>query len=394
MKKRLNLFAAMLVAAVLLFASCSETEWGDVTEVNIFPFERTDTTISYEAQEFTVLQTNDWDGWEWKYWRVYTEDEPNEYPNRVELEYDEQTGIYTAGWIRVKIDRLSTKQNKFTIWVDKNTTTKTRSCLLSLGADTNDSKHYYGSFYIHQLPLTANENKDEPINNILKVRYHGKVYQSEVTTDSTGALTYANKELQLLLETLSAKDGVEAVVSESDVVTYLDADNANDAKVLSRIHQHVADSVKCPLLPIRQSRADAFRHQDANALAYFALYDDTGFKDTEFYKNITQPTDYYDNNFIKSIGLNDKVSSLAVGYNGADADLCAVLVVWEDSNYNNGENDRTKHRISIVASKDNPQVSYANLKKLPCINAHDSWNDRISSISFHIGYFDSRLKDY
>lgn len=182
MKKRKNLFAAVLVAAVILLASCSETEWGGVTEVNIFPFERTDTTISHEAQEFTVLQTNDWDGWEWKYWGVYSEDEPNEYPNRVELEYDEQTGIYTAGWIRVKINRLSTKQNKFTIWVDKNTTTKTRSCLLSLGTDTNSPRRYYGSFYIHQLPLTTNENEDEPTNDILKVRYPGKIYQSEVTT--------------------------------------------------------------------------------------------------------------------------------------------------------------------------------------------------------------------
>ena len=230
MKKRLNLFGAVFGAIVLLFASCSETDWGGVTEVNIFPFERTDTTISYEAQEFTVLQTNDWDGWEWKSWSVLAEAEPDTYPNRVELEYDEQTGIYTAGWIRLKIDRLSTKQNKFTIWVDKNTTSNTRSCMLSLDTYTNRPQHYYGSFRIHQLPSTTNENEDEPVDNILKVRYNGRVYQSEVTTDSTGALTYANKELKLLLETLSAKDGVEAVVSESDVVTYLDADNANDAK--------------------------------------------------------------------------------------------------------------------------------------------------------------------
>ncbi len=202
MRKKISFFATIFIAALLFFGSCSETDWGGVTECTIFPFECTDTTVSSNAHELTITQTNIWNGWEWKYLRVYAEDEPGEYPIRVELSYDEQTGIYSADWIRVKVEKTSTEQSKFTIWIDENTTQKVRSYLIRVSTDMKGTSLYTGSFAIHQQPAKENKETNEPNaeDNILKVRYHGRIYQSEVTTDSTGTLTYANKELQELLE--------------------------------------------------------------------------------------------------------------------------------------------------------------------------------------------------
>ncbi len=191
-----------LLSIIPFLTACSETEYVGFHNADIFPFEISDTTVSCDAHEFTVTQTNIRDGWEWKYWGIHAEEEPGEFPIRVELSYDEPTGIYSADWIRVKVERTSTKQSKFTIWIDENTTQKSRSYLIYVSTDTKNTTRYCSSFIIHQLPAKENEdaNDSNAIDNILKVRYHGRIYESEVTTDSTGTLTYANKELQELLE--------------------------------------------------------------------------------------------------------------------------------------------------------------------------------------------------
>ena len=97
---------------------------------------------------------------------------------------------------------------------------------------------------------------------------------------------------------------------------------------------------------------------------------------------------------MRDIYLNGKVSSLAVAYNGDNAEICAVLTVWEDSYFNFGDYDRTKHRISFIASKATPHISWPSLKKIKCMGSSNSWNDRISSFSFHFGYYGRGLKDY
>ena len=56
--------------------------------------------------------------------------------------------------------------------------------------------------------------------------------------------------------------------------------------------------------------------------------------------------------------------------------------------------DRTKHRTNFVATHSSRIKAVYNLKKVSCFNAHDSWNDRISSISFHVGYADSLPEEY
>lgn len=64
------------------------------------------------------------------------------------------------------------------------------------------------------------------------------------------------------------------------------------------------------------------------------------------------------------------------------------------SNFNEGDNDRTKHRVSFIASRYYPEVKWATLKDLSCIGSHNSWNDRISSYAFYMGNYENRWIDY
>lgn len=148
------------------------------------------------------------------------------------------------------------------------------------------------------------------------------------------------------------------------------------------------------------SRGIVANHQAALAqmndddLIYAGVYDDTYYSDTHLFMHITDPYQLIEYPRLKNQGLNDKISSLVVLYNMSDKDLCAILTVWEDSDYNTDDHDRTKHRTNFVATYTNPTKTVGNLKNVPCFNAHDSWNDRISSLSFHLGYADSLLEEY
>lgn len=176
MKKFLSLYPSWIIFSIIsLLTACSETEYVGFHNEDIFPFEKSDTTLSNETHEFTITQTNSRQGWEWKYWGVLAEAEPDTYPNRVELTYDKQTGVYTADWIRVKIERISTEQSKFTIWVDENATREKRSCLLYVSTDTRNTSRYNSSFIIHQLPAKEMEeakDSDAVDNNLNALLTH------------------------------------------------------------------------------------------------------------------------------------------------------------------------------------------------------------------------------
>lgn len=319
----------------------------------------------------------------------------NSKPKRVSYDYNEATNTYHYDWCTFTVIKVDRTHRQFLFHLTGNTTNEDRRIRIYV-SKLYPTGGYICEGYIDILQLCrANDNDyaDEGSFNVT-FKYHKKLYTSEATTDNNGQIVYKDKDVEKLIDKLSQKEGVETVVSESDMVTFYDKDDGQAYETLSKIGQPVEEDVPCMVLQPRPTRADGFRFGETGALAYFALFDDTGFKDTYFFKNIKAPTEYYDHPHIKSIGLNDKVSSLAVAYNGDNPELCAVLVVWEDSDYNFQDHDRKKHRISIIATKDNPQVSYSNLKRLPCLSGRDSWNDRISSISFHIGYVDSQLKDY
>lgn len=85
---------------------------------------------------------------------------------------------------------------------------------------------------------------------------------------------------------------------------------------------------------------------------------------------------------------NDEVSSLFVNYSLDEPDGCALLEVWENKNYNNNDTETSKHFTYFMASKNHPHHAEYNLKTVQCLNAHDSWNDRISSCKFYLSYID------
>lgn len=124
-------------------------------------------------------------------------------------------------------------------------------------------------------------------------------------------------------------------------------------------------------------------------IACLDLWDDTNFRDTHREFHIKSNSELFDIPVLKDYGLNDKVSSLKIqntmSISTATTNLIAIVTVWEDSDFNYGDHDRTKHRMNFYAAPG--QIgSYENLKKIPCGSSSSSWNDRISSLSFHIGY--------
>lgn len=127
----------------------------------------------------------------------------------------------------------------------------------------------------------------------------------------------------------------------------------------------------------------------AGDYACLELWDDTNYSDT--YKDF-HISDYYtsiDVGALKDYGLNDKVSSLKIHNKMSSSNLIAIVTVWEDSNFNHGDHDRTKHRMNFYATTSMTVNSFANLKQILCGSSGNNWNDRISSLSFHIGYSNS-----
>lgn len=255
-----------------------------------------------------------------------------------------------------------------------------------VGNPKNQSSWCIGELYIQQAAGTLT----------FKGRYKKQTYISEIEEDENGNLIYKDEATRNLIERLNSLDGVETVVA-NDMVYFFDAADLSADTSLRKLCRNESSPMasKAILVNTRASVANAFSYRTANALGYGILFDDTNFEDTRIYKNLTESFyDLWEETDLKSLGMNDKPSSLAVGYYGDDAKTTCVLTVWEDKDFNFGDNDRTKHRMSFVASVDAPTLAVANLKKIPCIGSSNSWNDRISSFSLHFGNYGINLKDY
>ena len=223
-----------------------------------------------------------------------------------------------------------------------------------------------------------------------------------LTNDSISYLDGRYKELMEIIGNIS---GSASFMHTDGSIEYFDSQEEFYAKYgireLNEQEKSRCLNTERLNVPFRPSaRGIVANHQNAlaqmndNDLVYAGVYDDTYYSDTHIFMHITDPYQIHEYPHLKSQSLNDKISSLVVLYNMNDPDLCAILTVWEDSNYNTDDHDRTKHRTNFVATYTNRTNTVGNLKKVSCFNAHDSWNDRISSLSFHIGYADSLPKEY
>lgn len=235
--------------------------------------------------------------------------------------------------------------------------------------------------------------------------YKGVDYRSVAVLDSD-KIYYQDQSFIDLMDKIEETEGSVSFVHNDSVVEYFDSQDEFCEKYGIR-ELTEEEKTRCAnaerlnateLYPV--TRGIVSKHQAAigqmnpEDLAYCGVYDDTYYSDTHIFMHLTDSMQVYSINKLKDYKLNDKISSLVVLYNMKDPELCAILTVWEDTNYNYGDHDRTKHRTNFIATKSTPINAVGNLKKISCFNAHDSWNDRISSLSFHLGYADSLPKEY
>ncbi len=231
----------------------------------------------------------------------------------------------------------------------------------------------------------------------VKIRYKGKVYSSMAHLDTEGNAVYENPELIQKLEELGKRDDVETFVMGDDgIVDYFDSDDFESQPALKKMLQPIDDKESVGVFPMAQTRgySGMFPNCDDNALGYVEMFDDNNFKDTSIFQNIYEPFKCFDVVKMEDRGLNDKISSLVLTYHGNDPDICAVLTVWEDSFFNNNDEDRNRHKINFVASYNRRLAYIVDLKSVPCLNSSNTWNDRISSCSFHFGHYGIYPKEY
>lgn len=392
----------LLLLIGVISASCSSDEPvgpGGITGFDdVYNYNIRDTVISADSHEFTLSMTGDNQPKDWKLFefKVYEDKDIPDTINEFDInwrdpekeDYFFEGNIFGVDWIKFE-KQITTTSPELKISVEKNTSTKARGVMLVFGNE-NGVRVKCGHIFIIQKPMPDMS----PFT--MKIRYKGNLYSTSAQLNINEEIEYNDSEFSRIMDEIDGLKNIEAVIMEDDIVDYFDMSDVKMSKAVSSL-SHIIDSAAiCSLrmdLPFTRAN-DAYRYEDTQALGYFAMYDDSGFSDTQVHGNLYNLYEVLDEDYMRNIGLNDKVSSLAVSYKGMNPEICAVLTIWEDSYYNNGDNDRTKHRISIIATKNNPKVSISKLKSVKCINSHNSWNDRISSYSFAFGNYDSHLKDY
>jgi hypothetical protein len=268
-----------------------------------------------------------------------------------------------------------------------NNTDKERKILLHIASyDPEISRQFILVGYVEIIQLPASSEADTTLESFsLRARYKGKVYSTEASIDDDGDYVYENPEYKALMDRIDADPSAQMLIMDDETICYYDNEDIADNRPYEDI---------CALSPTPATRATGFEAITSTDMAFVGLFDNDHFGGS----NVTHGLPQYDYTWniptMNWYSLNDKITSIALGYNGKDALVCSVLTIWDDSNYNHGDNNRSKHRISIVASKNSPRVSVADLKKVKKIGSSKSWNDCISSISLHFGYTDRLLRDY
>lgn len=385
----------IFIFLMLLQFSCSEVKPFPYPESPKLYYESNDTVLSADSHEFTISMTDTIQPKDWSIYRVtvWTGEDISD-PDSDELMYTQSFdpvdyfrdgNTFGIDWISFEKIPTSTSP-KLKISVKKNEDNVLRGIWIRY----EDDSDHWGVIQIFQKPMPNHE----PFT--MKVRYKGTIYTTEARLNMNDEIEYSDSDFSRIMAEIDALDDVEAMVLEDEIVDYFDMSDHKASKAIHKLREKIDSSARCDIRElIPSTRAmDPYRFQTTDAIGYFAMFDDSGFKDTKVCANLKNLYDVNDCEYMHDIGLNDKVSSVAVAYVGTNSEICSVLTVWEDSFYNNGDNDRTKHRISFVATKQNPNVSFSDLKKIKCINSSNSWNDRISSYSFAFGNYDNYLKDY
>lgn len=292
-----------------------------------------------------------------------------------------------AEWIRIEVIKDSAPF-KLKISVKENMTGLQRAACFFISENTDDGREVSsGRVGIIQKPAVD----DTPFK--VQLRYKGKLYETEASLNENEELVFQNDEVTELMAMLRAKPGVETVLMDSEIVDFIDEEDfENESRLAALVGRDGMQRVTCPSHPGNWNAG--FRFMETGAVGYCALFDDKDFSDSYFVKNLTSRYSVFDVLDMHNISLNDKISSIAIAYEATDNDVCAVLTLWEDDNFNHGDENRSKHRLSLIAAPYNAHAWWSDLKSVPCLGSSKSWNDRASSFSFHFGRVGTQLKDY
>ena len=374
------------------FLSCKEDIHYHYSFLTAYSFEVSDTLLSASAHSFS-LYPKPFDGepltYKWDILRVDEYDEDLPVDPWLMVSFLDGKGGTVLDWLKMEKKRVNGK-DVLMINVSANDTGKYRAARVFIGEDAKD---YYNSGEV----IIAQSGDTSSEKFTVRVKYKGVEYSSDAHLNENNEIVYENEVLDSLINYLSNREGVETIITENNVVNFYDS---NDIEVkpglkslIKKIDESAVKNKGFIDLPLSRGN-DGYQFIQSGVYGYCALFDDSGFSDTSIYYNGKSYDDYYDVPELSSYKLNDKVTSIALQYSGLDITACAVLTAWEDSNFNYDDNSRTKHRISFVASYSNKKVSWTNLKSVPCLNSKNSWNDRISSISFYFGIYNQNLNNY
>lgn len=271
------------------------------------------------------------------------------------------------------------------ISLSENNTGEDRKILIH--ATSKELYHHnllYGEIIIHQLPYQSKKFS-------LKAKYKDCIYTTDAEINYEGDFIFFNQEYANLMRTIDNDPSIQIVLLDNNTIYYYDNQDIKENKpYLDAIAVKEEEEKQCP----SDTRATGFEAFDSSYLGYVALYEHADFSGTKLDKGLTNFEFTWNLPNLKHYEMNDKISSIAVAFNDLSPLVCTVLTIWDDADYNFGDRNRKKHRISIIASKFNPRVTCENLKKIKKIGSSKSWNDCMSSISLHFGYLDSLLLDY
>lgn len=248
------------------------------------------------------------------------------------------------------------------------------------------------------------QGKGGELTYTLTARYKGKEYVT-VAHSIGDEVTYEDEEFSALNEYLGTRDDVETFINPDGSIDIYDSQDARASRRFRELTAEEKQAYSLLDIPVAdhrsrlRSQSNPWEGMNSTDKAFCAVWDDNTYHDSHIWMNISASDNLYklfDYPYLTSQGMNDKISSISMSYNLSDANLCAIVTVWEDSYYNNSDRGatRSKHRTNFVATYNTPTPTWVNLRQIPCIGSSNTWNDRISSLSFHIGYASSLPKQY
>lgn len=222
-----------------------------------------------------------------------------------------------------------------------------------------------------------------------KIKYKDRYYTSGATNDEYGNIVYTEEDFLKVMNEIDATPNIKIMIMEDGVAYYYDD---NDIKQ-NQPYKDILALQNDEHMNMQTRANDGFADYNWE-LGYFGIFEHKEFSGSKITKSFDNFDYAYDLPRLSTRNMNDKISSIALAYNGTDPLVCSVLTIWDDSDFNFGDDNRNKHRISIIASSKARITTVTDLKNIKKHNSSSSWNDCISSTAFHFGYIDSLLLDY